>query len=138
MINRLLLDTHAWVWLVTGSPELKPQLVEQIEAAGNLGALFLGAISTWEVATLVSKKRLSLSKSLQQWVDEAMALPGLQLASLTPAISVESTVLPGVFYGDPADRIIVATARVENLALVTRDRAILEYGQQGFLNVVAI
>jgi PIN domain nuclease of toxin-antitoxin system len=79
---------------------------------------------------LESKGRVHLHTNCAQWVEEALAMPGLTLAPLTPAIALESTRLHGSFRGDPADRIIVATARAMNARLLTNDRNIRAYGRQ--------
>jgi PIN domain nuclease of toxin-antitoxin system len=84
----------------------------------------------------VAKGRLSMSCSVQSWVRQALALPGVQLAPLSPDIALESAALPSVFHGDPADRIIVATARIFDARLVTRDEKILTYASEGWVNVL--
>jgi PIN domain nuclease of toxin-antitoxin system len=84
----------------------------------------------WEIGMLESKGRLLLNLPCEAWVREALKTPGLTLAPLTPEIAVDSTRLPGAFHGDPADRIIVATARRLGARLLTRDRKLLEYGRK--------
>ena len=86
---------------------------------------------------LESKGRLMLQLPVIDWVQEALRLPGLTLVSLTPEISVESTRLPGSFHGDPADRIIAATARHTAATVMTADRQILEYGARGFVRTMS-
>ena len=87
----------------------------------------VSAISCWEVAKLVERQRLSLPCSAFDWIRQALAYPGVRLLDLSPRISVESTQLPGTFHRDPADQIIVATARVFDAPLVTLDPKILAY-----------
>lgn len=87
----------------------------------------MSAISCWEVAKLVEYGRLTLSCPIAEWFDQALAYPGIQLLPLTPRIAVESTQLPGTFHRDPADQIIVATARVYDCPLLTTDDKILHY-----------
>lgn len=87
----------------------------------------MSIISVWEVAKLVEKRKLAFSIPLRQWIERALEQEGLQLYPLTADVCVESTELPGVFRGDPADQIIVATARAAAAALVTCDRKIREY-----------
>jgi len=82
---------------------------------------------------LEAKGRIRFPKLCLDWAKEALAMPGLSLLDLSPEVAVESSRLPGQFHGDPADRIIVATARVHGLLLVTQDLKILEYGKAGFL-----
>lgn len=130
----LLLDTHVWIWLNNGSSELKSVIISQIDKAARLGELFISAISVWEVATLVAKKRILLRTSVQDWVDEALSQPGVELIPLSSHIAIESTQLPNGIHADPADRIIIATARLQGLILLTRDSNILSYSQLGYLN----
>ena len=122
----ILLDTHIWVWWVHGDPQLPPQLAEIIkrEEPGGIG---ISAISCWEVAKLVERGRLELPHSIGEWMSKALNYPGMRLLPLSPAISIESTRLPGAFHKYPADQIIVATARVFGYGLVTMDRAIRSY-----------
>jgi PIN domain nuclease of toxin-antitoxin system len=87
----------------------------------------VSAISVWEVAMLVAKRRIQLDRPVEIWVDLALALPGIQLAGLEPAIAVRSTKLPGEFHPDPADRIIVATALENAATLVTPDERLRSY-----------
>jgi len=122
----ILLDTHIWVWLADESDRLNQehrQLIEHHRADG----LGISAISCWEVAKLVERGRLRLACPVEEWMELAVALPGIQLLELTPRIAVASTKLPGDFHRDPADQIIVATARVYDLTLITVDEKILKY-----------
>ena len=87
----------------------------------------VSVISCWEVAKLVEYRRLELDRPVSDWIDTALACPRLELLPLTPAIAVESTRLPGAFHRDPADQIIVATARILGIRLLTEDSKIIEY-----------
>lgn len=135
MSSGLLLDTHVWIWLNNGSPELKPAIIREIDHAASRGELFISAISVWEIATLVSKKRILLRTSIQEWINQALSQPGIELVPLSPAIAVESTVLPNGLNADSADRMIVATARIKSLVLMTRDENMHHYGKSGFVIV---
>ena len=127
----LLIDTHYWIWLQFGIRErLTAQNLDVIRQAATQSNLFLSVMSVWELGMLESKGRLHLHASCAQWVEEALAMPGLSLAPLTPAIAIECNNLPGSFHGDPADRIIVATARAMGARLLTSDRNIRAYGRQ--------
>ena len=117
----ILLDTHTWIWLFNGASELSQEVIIQINRAGKQGQVFIAAISVWELSMLVAKNRITLSKPINQWVQESLSQPGVNLSPLTPEIAIESSFLPGEFHGDPADRIIVATARINNLIIFTRD-----------------
>jgi PIN domain nuclease of toxin-antitoxin system len=134
--ERLLVDTHVWLWLLEGVDELSPDQVSRLDLAAQSNGLFLSAISPWEVSTLAVKGRISLSVPLAEWMRKATGQSGLQLLPLSPAIAVESAQLPEI-HGDPADRILVATARLENLTLATRDRRILEWSRGGSVKVAA-
>jgi PIN domain nuclease of toxin-antitoxin system len=129
----ILLDTHTWIWLFQGSTELSEDIIIKINRAGSKGKVFISAISIWELSMLVAKGRMTLSKTIHQWVENSLSQPGVNLSPLSPEISIESSFLPGKFHGDPADRIIVATARINNLILLTRDRKILYYGSEGYI-----
>jgi PIN domain nuclease of toxin-antitoxin system len=86
---------------------------------------------------LASRGRIVLGKSIGLWLDEALAEPGPAIDPLSPQIAIESYALPDAFHRDPADRLIVATARVANAALMTRDQRILDYAARGHLAAVA-
>jgi len=122
-----LLDTHAWVWWVTGDRRLSAGSRRAIERGSAAGSLALSLISVWEVAKKVEKAQLVLDRALDHWIDQAVARPGLQLVELTRPILLESCRLPGPFHGDPADQIIVATAREREAIIVTKDDRIRQY-----------
>ena len=133
----LLLDSHVWLWLVAGSPDLSTEVRDEIERAAGAGALRIAAVSLWEVALLAWRGRIVLGKSISLWLDEALAEPSPTIDPLSPQIAVESYALPEAFHCDPADRLIVATARVANATLMTRDRRILDYAARGHLSAIA-
>lgn len=122
----IVLDTHVWVWWVHDDAQLPENYRAYIQAheADGLG---VSIISCWEVAKLVEYQRLKLPIPVAEWLDQALAYPGIQLLDLTPRIVVESTQLPGTFHRDPADQMIVATARVYDSPLVTLDDKIRAY-----------
>ena len=121
----IILDTHVWVWWVDGGTQLPAnyRALIQAEALNGLGVC---AISCWEVAKLVELGRLQLAIAVGQWLGQALQ-PPVQLLPLTPEVAVGSTRLPGTFHRDPADQLIVATARYFNCPLVTLDRRIQTY-----------
>lgn len=108
-----------------------------IGKALGAGMLRVAAISLWEIALLASRGRIVLGKPARLWLDEALADPGPAIEPLSPQIAVESYELPDRFHGDPADRMIVATARATGAVLMTRDRRILDYAARGHLNALA-
>lgn len=126
---RIVLDTHAWIWWVTRDRRLSQKARAAITHSQKQNALWVSLISIWELAKKVEKTQLVLDRPLDQWLDEATTQQGLHLAELTRPILVESCRLPPPFPGDPADQIVVATARQHEAALVTKDRAIRQYPQ---------
>ena len=122
----IVLDTHIWVWWVHGDERLTRTQAEVIEA-NETDVIGVSAISCWEIAKLVEYGRLELPCSLGEWFEDALSYPGIRLLELTPEIAIESTQLPGEFHRDPADQMIVATARVYGCPLVTSDGRLLEY-----------
>jgi PIN domain nuclease of toxin-antitoxin system len=127
----LLLDTHTLVWSINDGPKLGKRAKESIEAAGDEGRILVSAITPWEIALLVSKGRLTLEADVMEWIRDAMTIPGLALVPLAPEIAVASTRLPFEIHGDPADRILVATARHLGATLVSADAALLAFARQG-------
>lgn len=125
----LLLDTHIWVRFLQGDPSLSAAIVRSVEAAREGGRAFISVISIWEVAMLVQKGRLALPLSVDVWIERSLQLPGVRLLPLSAAIALETARLPEPMHKDPADRILVATALVETLQLVTLDRAILRFAR---------
>jgi PIN domain nuclease of toxin-antitoxin system len=122
----IVLDTHIWIWLADGNERLTDHHRHIIEDRRPDG-LGVSVISCWEVAKLVEYGRLKLACSVEEWMDGALVLPGLQLIELAPRIAISSTKLPGEFHRDPADQVIVATARECNCELLTVDEKILTY-----------
>jgi PIN domain nuclease of toxin-antitoxin system len=132
----LLLDTHAAIWL--SRDELKASASEKLDEAARMGAAtYLSPITAWEVGQLVSRNRLSLGATPQRWFAHILAMPNVHLAALSPEILIASSFLPGEPPSDPADRILLATARDLGATLVTCDRAILAYGESGQVSTLA-
>lgn len=122
----IVLDTHIWVWWVHGDERLTSNQTQVIQA-NETEVIGVSAISCWEIAKLVELGRLELSTPLEKWFEQALNYPGIRIMELTPEIATESTRLPGEFHRDPADQLIVATARILNCVLVTSDERILNY-----------
>ena len=129
----IILDTHVWVWWVHGDEKITSTQAEIIKA-NEKDIIGVSAISAWEIAKLVQYNRLELPCPLQEWFYEALSYPGIRLIELTPEIAIESTKLPGEFHRDPADQIIVATARLYDSSLITSDTKILKYP---YVNIIA-
>jgi PIN domain nuclease of toxin-antitoxin system len=121
----IILDTHILVWWVDDNSRLTTKYREWIEEYQSQG-LGVSIVSCWEVAKLVEKKRLVFSCSVNEWLETALAYPGVQLLNLTLPIVVDSTQLSG-FHSDPFDQIIVATARNHGCPMLTVDAKILNY-----------
>lgn len=122
----ILLDTHIWVWWIDENPQLSQRYMQLLQDNEQEG-LGVSAMSCWEVAKLVERGRLQLACSIEEWMEQAVTYPGIRVLPLTPQIAIESTKLPAPFHRDPADQIIVATARMHDLSLLTMDRLILDY-----------
>lgn len=134
---KLLLDTHILVWLLQDSDRISGAVHPVLQQAADEEQLFVSAITPWEIAILTAKGRLRLNRDVGEWIDAALALPGILLQPLSPAIAVASTRLPGQIHPDPADRILLATARHLDATLVTADRRLLNYAAQGFARCLA-
>jgi PIN domain nuclease of toxin-antitoxin system len=134
----LLLDTHVWVWLEAGNNELSSGAREMIGVALGARLLRIAAISLWELALLASRGRVVLGKPTGLWLDAALAEPGPTIEPLNAHVAIESASLPGNLHRDHADRMIVATARVTNATLMTRDQRILDYAAHGHLTAVGV
>lgn len=135
MTDKLLLDTCAVLWVFNGT-ELGATVEDRIDAAAANGRLYLSPISAWEIGLLVAKNRVSLTLPVDTWITRAFEMPGVEVMPLDPKVLVQTSFLPGQLHGDPADRMIIATARAHDLTIVTRDRLILAYAEQG--NVAAM
>jgi len=122
----ILLDTHIWVWWVHGDASLPLTFAAEVDRH-KLDGIGVSAISCWEIAKLVELGRLSLPCPIEEWMDEALAYPGVELIELSPRIAIESTQLPPPFHRDPADQILVATARHLSIPLITLDGQIRTY-----------
>jgi PIN domain nuclease of toxin-antitoxin system len=133
----LLLDTHTAIWLVANQ-RLAREAEEAINAVHETnGTLLVSPITAWEVGLLVSHKRVELLATPQRWFARLLAIPNVRLAELSPEILISSSFLPGTPPRDPADRILLATAREFGATLITRDRLILKYGDDGQVSTIA-
>jgi PIN domain nuclease of toxin-antitoxin system len=122
----LLLDTHAAVWLYEGL-RMRRDALEATESARWEGGVLVSAVTAWELGNLVSRGRLRLNLRPSAWMHRLLDLPGVRLAPLTVEAAAEAAFLPQPFPGDPADRLLVTTARELGAPLVTRDRAIIAF-----------
>ncbi len=134
----VLLDTCAVIWYAEG--RLPPGVVSILKEPVVSGTVFFSPISAWEIGTLGRPRRdgprMRFDPNPTAWFDRFRAGPGLQEARLSSTIAMEAALLPGDPHGDPADRLLIATARHRGIPLVTSDRRIIAYAAQGFLDVL--
>lgn len=119
----MLLDTHVWLWFVSGSDELSSDLKRRIES--NPAAVLVSPISLWEILVLCRKKRLKLRVSPEKFVRRALELFPFKQAPLSHEIALRSELL-AFKHEDPADRFLAATAQVYDVPLATRDKRLLQ------------
>lgn len=132
----LLLDTHAAIWLASGA--LPEAVVEQIIFAGLADGVFVSPVSAWEIGLLsASPGGPRFYPDPQTWFATLLAKPIVRLANLTPTAAIASASLPEPLHRDPADRMLVATARELSIPLVTRDSKILDYAKAGHVQILA-
>ncbi len=126
--SRLILDTHAWIWSAEGTPErLGPRALTTVEQAARDGTLAVSAISVWELAMLVKRGRLRLASAVGSWIEASLRPPGVRIIPVGTPIALDSVQLPDFdHHRDPADRLIVATARRHGM-LLTCDQPLLDW-----------
>ena len=120
----VLLDTHVWLWWILGSPRLPARERVALDRLASRPGLRLAAVSLWEAQMLHAKGRLTLDRPFAIWLRDAAAPAVVEIAPLDVEVVVALDGLPTSFHGDPADRLIVATARAYRFRLATHDRAI--------------
>lgn len=123
----IVLDTHVWIWWVSGSADLPRRLARLIERRIETEPVWVSSISVWEVALLVKRGRLQLTMATADWIERSEALPSLRFAPVDNRIALRSMLLPEPLHGDPADRIIIATALQLGATLITRDDKLRAY-----------
>lgn len=127
----VVLDTHAWVWWAADPDRLSEAAAAAIEHSEDVG---VSAISCWEVTMLVAKGRLEIDRPVERWIRQALGRPGVRALPLGPREATAAGLLQDDgFPGDPADRMIYATARAAGSPLVTRDEAIRAHDPRGTL-----
>jgi PIN domain nuclease of toxin-antitoxin system len=132
----LLLDTCALIWIAEDEP-IGSEAADVLGSANQAGAVtYISPISAWEVGLLVARARLKLLITPQRWFQRVLDTPTVRLADMSPDLLIASSFLPGKPPRDPADRIVIATAREYGCTLITRDEALLAYGEQGHVGVV--
>jgi PIN domain nuclease of toxin-antitoxin system len=132
----LLLDTCAAIWLAGGEPVAR-ETSDAIEGARDARQpIYVSPITAWEIGLLVARGRMSMQMTPERWFTRLLEAPGLRLADMPVHVLIASSFLPGELPGDPADRILAATAREFGFCLVTRDRPLLEYAEQGHVRAL--
>lgn len=131
--DALVVDTHALLWWLAGSDRLSSTAGRALEAAE---AVLVSPISCWEVAMLTAKERVALDRPVATWVADLVGSGGpAEVAELTPQVAVTAGLLAD-FHGDPADRLIFATAQTLGVPLVSKDRRLHEAGGRERVDVV--
>lgn len=133
--HKVVLDTHVWFWLMQGDKKLSNSFKNSINKCREMDHVFISAISVWEIGMLAEKKRIEFNIDRMDWIELALNIPGVNLLPISPKIAIQSTRLPEEIHGDPADRILVASAHDQNAVLVTHDEKLLEYGKGRYINV---
>lgn len=131
----IVLDTHIWIWLIQGDARLGSAAREIIQREVGEKAVLVAAISIWETAMLVGRGQLALPVDISTWTRRAFDETGLRLAPLEPQIAIDTARMSWT-HRDPADRMIVATARHWQAPLMTVDREIRAFGETGALVVI--
>jgi PIN domain nuclease of toxin-antitoxin system len=121
----ILLDTHVWWWWVNGDRRLSRGQQRQLRKVSPTNPTLVSDISLWELSTLVSLGRIRLKVPLREWLEQASSEPLVRRCGISPAVAAELADLPETLHRDPADRILIATARVFDATLVTQDERII-------------
>lgn len=131
----ILIDTHPLIWFTQADQRLGPEARLALHQSIEQGEATVSPISFWETSMLIDKRRIALGQSARAWIRGLLA-GGLKVADITPAIAVEAGALPGDIHGDPADRLIIATAQSLAKSIVTADRKILAYAAAGHVQAI--
>ncbi|MFH2085249.1 MAG: type II toxin-antitoxin system VapC family toxin [bacterium] len=123
----ILLDTNAFIWWLSDRDKLSSRALSSINSHAVDNKILISSMSIWEICLLVQKKRIDIHDSLENWVSGLKKLPDLEFIPIDNDIAYQATNLPGIFHKDPADRIIVATARFLGATLITSDKLIFRY-----------
>jgi PIN domain nuclease of toxin-antitoxin system len=135
MTRPILLDTCVAIWFMDAA--LPKRAIEALTDAHNQGLpTYVSPITAWEVGNLARKRRFKSSFTPSRWFERLLIAPGMTLSDMPPVVLISSTELPNFPNSDPVDRILAATAREYGFTVATRDAALLDYGKQGYLNVL--
>ncbi|MXY66587.1 MAG: type II toxin-antitoxin system VapC family toxin [Gammaproteobacteria bacterium] len=135
-MSDMLLDTCAVIWTGNGDP-IDADAMTRLNTSHSDGhRIYVSPFSAWELGLLVSRGRLRMERPVVDWFEDYVAKSKVALAEISSRILADSSFLPGTPPTDPADRIIIATARAMNLCIVTRDRRILDYAHEGHVGAL--
>lgn len=135
--TRLLLDTCAIIWIAQDEP-IRPEARQAMREAWEAGlGVSVSPISAWELGLLSAKGKLPTTQSAGATFGAVLSTAGIKVEALTPGLLIDASFLPGTLHRDPADRILITTARSLDLTIVTRDRLILDYAAQGHVRAIA-
>ena len=132
----IVIDTQALVWMIEGDPRLGRGGRQLIDKARAENGALIAPVTVWEVAMLTDKGRLILGRPVAQWFDHVLSFGGFLLEPMSVSIAIDAGTLPGSIHGDPADRLIIATARSLGCPLLTADRKILDYAAAGHVRTI--
>jgi len=123
----IIIDTHVLLWWINDQNKLSEKAVNIINEQIDKGVILVSSISIWEICLLIKKDKISLNLDLDRWIEKVEKLPFLRFIPVNNQIAQKSVNLPGVFHSDPADRIMVATAREKGAVFITSDEKIRKY-----------
>jgi PIN domain nuclease of toxin-antitoxin system len=123
----IVLDTHVLIWWVSDPEKLSKKARQAIDNEKTNGTIVISSISVWEIYLLVAKERIRLTMETDKWIEKITSLPYIQFIPVDNSIAAKSVLLPREFHNDPADRMIVATAREKGVVLITADERIKNY-----------
>ena len=139
-VARILLDTHVWVWYLDGAEDrLASAAIDTIRGALRRDGVLVSDISVWELGTKSAKGKITLTPTVHAWIERASRRPGFSFMALDRDILLSSTQLPGLSHGDPADRMLIASAALAGVLLATADPQIIAYAEaQGGFSVLDV
>ncbi len=137
MNSAFLLDTCAAIWMAKREPLAEGALTALAGAKAAGRPVFVSAVTAWEMAMLLARGRISETKTAQRWYNDFRLEADIDEQPVTANIFMASCSLPQLAHKDPIDRILIATARENDLTIITRDRAMLSYGVAGHVRTLA-
>jgi PIN domain nuclease of toxin-antitoxin system len=132
----ILLDTQILIWFTQGDVRLGETARRIVSDEASNDEVVVSPISFWETSMLVWKSRLSLGLDALEWATAVLRQSAIRMEPISPVIAIDAGQLPGDIHGDPADRLIIATARSLSCPVLTTDRKILAYGDQGHVQAI--